>query len=102
MAPLNGMGFGLAFAETLHRRTSDDGASAGTPDTRHAHIRIVARRRVMKMIHIPDRPGITVVRAGWCGACPATVGDDHGVPDPCEHLCASDLARYADDDGGPE
>jgi hypothetical protein len=67
LPPLNGMGFGLAFAEHFtpneHWRISwdADGVIATSGSWRAG--------AYMKLIHIPDRPGITVVRPG--GAAPA-------------------------------
>jgi len=62
LPPLNGMGFGLAFAEhfTPNERWriswDADGVVATSGSWRAG--------AYMKIIHIPDRPGITVVRPG--------------------------------------
>ena len=67
LAPLNGMGFGLAFAE--HYTPNERWRISWNADSVIATSGSWRAGAYMKMIHIPDRPGITVVRPG--GAPPA-------------------------------
>ena len=67
LPPLNGMGFGLAFAE--HFTPNERWRISWDADSVIATSGSWRAGAYMKLIHIPDRPGITVVRPG--GAAPA-------------------------------
>ena len=67
LPPLNGTGFGLAFAE--HYTPNERWRISWDADSVIATSGSWRSGLYMKMIHIPDRPGITVVRPG--GTAPA-------------------------------